>query len=161
MLSDVTSPQTVFELLRHLLPTAPRSPRTGLCLPPPLKAGRCPRWCLPPPPRLPPGRRRRRRPPAPRPDPNGPRRRPGSSLRRWRRSTWRKSWTSSSPPAPRRRRVRVPVCRGRPLPAARFFCVIARGMNYCCFEFQRWVFFSAPSGILKQFVVPWWKYLLS
>lgn len=117
--SDVTSPQTVFQLLHHLLPAAPRSPRTGLHHPPPRKAGRCPRWCLPPAPRHRPGRRRRRhRPPAPRPDPNGPRRRPGSSRRRWQRSMWRKSWTSSSPPAPRRRRVSV--CRGCPLTAALF-----------------------------------------
>lgn len=125
VLSDVTSPQTVFQLLHHLLPAAPRSPRTGLRRQLPLKAGRCPRWCPLPAPRRPPGRRRRHhRPPAPRLDPNGPRRRPGSSLRRWQRSMWRKSWTSSSPPALRRRRVSVRVCRGRPLTAAPFICFV-------------------------------------
>lgn len=112
--SDVAS---VFELLHHLFPAAPRSPGTGLRRPPPLKAGRCPRWSLPPPPRHPPGRRRRRlrRPPAPRPDPNVPRRLPESSLRRWQQSVWRKTWTYSTAPARRRRRVSVRVLRRRPL----------------------------------------------
>ena len=92
---EITSPFLFF-------PSAPRSPKTDLHHPLPQKAGPCPRWFPRRPPRPP--RARRRLLLAPRPDPNEPRRRPGSSPRRSPRS-WKRARNPSSPPAPRRKRV--------------------------------------------------------